>query len=692
MANKRPVVISNRGTFQQLQSGDFVGIDAGGTGAGDAATARANLGLAIGTNVQAYSALLDSIANLSGNGAMYKNGTNTVLRTLQAPSRGITISNADGAAGNPTFALANNLAALEGLTGAGFSTRTGVDTWAQRVIAGTAGQIAVANGDGVSGNPTLSLATVTQGSAGTSFLKLLLDGFGRVTGNTPVTASDISGLVDTRYLQLSGGTLTGPLYLSQDPVGNMEAATRQWVKSLVDNILTGTPAKAAVTVCADTNINISSPGGNIVDGYTLAVNDTVLLTGQTNASQNGPYVFKGTGVPMVRRTDADGNSEITVGASFFVSNGAQYDNCVFTLITPPPYTIGTTNLTFTQSNGIGSVTVNGPLTKAGNQLGLAYTSALTMSAGQLDLATLVTAGSGIKFSYDKYGRITGTLTASASDVGAQPVNADLTAISGISTTGMLARTAAGTYTTRQIAVPTRGISITNPDGVAGNPTIALSNNLAGLESLTGTSGIGIVVRSSSSDTFIARKIVSSGSIGITNPKGDSGDISLDLSPTGVSAGTYANPSSMTVNDKGQITAITAGVGGSGGNSIVTKTNADSSTAVSGMAVFSFGAGTFKLGRADSVNTCEIVGLMVEDVLSNGSGRFQCNGEVTLTTAQWDAVTGATGGLTPGATYFLSNVSSGKMTPTVPSTGVIARLGVALDATKFLVKIEPTIQL
>ena len=70
----------------------------------------------------------------------------------------------------------------------------------------------------------------------------------------------------------------------------------------------------------------------------------------------------------------------------------------------------------------------------------------------------------------------------------QPVDADLTALAALSTTGMIARTGAGTAATRTITAGT-GITVTNGDGVAGNPTIAMGVNEAGWLPYDGATGL-----------------------------------------------------------------------------------------------------------------------------------------------------------------------------------------------------------
>jgi hypothetical protein len=88
------------------------------------------------------------------------------------------------------------------------------------------------------------------------------------------------------------------------------------------------------------------------------------------------------------------------------------------------------------------------------------------------------------------------------------------------------------------------------------------------------------------------------------------------------------------------------------------------------------------GLADSANG---VGILTS--LAAGVGTVQTNCLVVLTTAQWDAVTDQVGGLTPGATYYVSPTTRGHLTTTRPSaTGTFTtQVGVALDPTTLIVE-------
>lgn len=102
-----------------------------------------------GTGATSYTNGQLLIGNTSGN--------TLTAATLTAPAAGISITNSTGSI---TFGLANDLSALEGLSSTGFAARTTTDTWAQRTITGTTNVITVTNGDGVSGNPTLTVGSL----------------------------------------------------------------------------------------------------------------------------------------------------------------------------------------------------------------------------------------------------------------------------------------------------------------------------------------------------------------------------------------------------------------------------------------------------------------------------------------------------------------------------------------------------
>jgi hypothetical protein len=154
-------------------------------------------------------------------------GATSVAASLTPPAAGITIT---GGAGTITFALGNDLAALEGMSGTGLVARTAPETYAQRTITGTSNRLSVSNGDGVSGNPTLDIDAAYVGQATITTVGTI--GTGTWAGTT--VAVNHGGTGQTSY---TDGQL------------------------LIGNSAGNTLTKATLT--AGTNISITNGGGSI---------------------------------------------------------------------------------------------------------------------------------------------------------------------------------------------------------------------------------------------------------------------------------------------------------------------------------------------------------------------------------------------------------------------------------------------
>lgn len=100
--------------------------------------------------------------NAAGNGIQVKTALGTVTpRLIAVNTSGITISNGDGVAGNPTIGLTGLVLSLANAAGAGLLVMPNNGTVTPRSIDGTTSEITVSNGSGAAGNPTIGIADNT---------------------------------------------------------------------------------------------------------------------------------------------------------------------------------------------------------------------------------------------------------------------------------------------------------------------------------------------------------------------------------------------------------------------------------------------------------------------------------------------------------------------------------------------------
>lgn len=329
--------------------------------------------IGVDSGVQKYDAGLDALADKTSTGVMVQTGANTYeSRSLVAPTEGITISNADGVAGNPTFTLANDLAALEGLTTTGQVVRTGDGTAVTRALGGTAGNIVVTNGDGVAANPKVDLAEVTQGTNG-SFKKFTTDAYGRVVSQAAVVTADITALVDATYVNASGDSMTGALAMGGNKVTGVATPTAgadATNKNYVDALVAGLSWKHAARVATTGNVALIGAPATI-DGIELESGDRVLVKSQTTAAENGIYVFNGT--DLVRADDMSDAAEFSA-ATVYVQEGSTLADTGWTQ-TSEIAAVGTDAVSFVQFTGSGTFVAGVGLDLTGN------TFSVNMGAG-----------------------------------------------------------------------------------------------------------------------------------------------------------------------------------------------------------------------------------------------------------------------------------------------------------------------
>jgi hypothetical protein len=249
----------------------------------------------------------------------------------------------------------------------------------------------------------------------------------------------------------SGSVLNSPTFtgtpVAPTPIpgtNTTQIATTEFVTAAVDAARSGLDVKASVRAATTANITLSNT--QTVDGVALAVGNRVLVKNQTTGSENGIYVVASGA--WTRAADFDSNGEVTSGAFTFVEEGTVNADSGWVVSTDGAITVGTTAITFAQFSGAGQITAGNGLTKTGN----------TLDVG---------AGAGITVGADSVG-----LTGQA------------LALHNLASNGIFVRTAADTIAARSVAGTANRITITNGDGVSGNPTVDIASTYIGQDTIT----------------------------------------------------------------------------------------------------------------------------------------------------------------------------------------------------------------
>lgn len=478
-------------------------------------------------------------------GVMVKTNSSTVTnRFMSASGAGITVTNGDGVAGNPTYSLTGNVASLANASGNGMLTFINGIGVQPVTIVGTASEIDVANGTGVSGNPTIGLADnpVLPGVAG---VKLP------------------AGTSAERDVAPTNGTLRY----------NTDTATLEaYANSSWGSIVSGSGV---------TSVNVSGgTTGLTTSGGPITSSGTITFAGTLITSNGGTGLSSYTAGDITYYASGTALSKLAIGSSTFVltSSGTapQWSD-------PTGITVGTaTNVAGGAANRIVYNTASGTTS---------FVVAPTVANTYLEWS-----GSAFQWSSNPLGTVT-SVDVSGGTTGLTTSGGPITSSGTITLAGTLAVANGGTgqtsYTDGQLLIGNStgntltkatltagtGITVTNGNG---SISIAAINNgtVTSVDASGGTTGLsfsGGPITTSGTLTLAGTLITSNGGTGLTTYT--AGDIvyyatGTALSKLGIGSSTYILTSSGTAPQWSDPTGVTVGTATNATNVAITASSAN----------------------------------------------------------------------------------------------------------------------